>query len=382
MQPTFNTSPYSTATRWVLVAVAVGILLTALWYVRGILMLTLASVILVILFTMPARRLIRWGLQRNIAIMLSLVLIVGVIMLLFAVSLNSLVDQFTTLATETVPAGIRELTQRWEEGTIQQQFPFLQQIDVAQAITSASDQITTAIGQLGASVLPVIGGVASTILSFLIIVFMSLYFLADPMAHQEGFIRLFPLWYRDRMRHIFVRLDETLRGWLRATLASMLFVGLATGILLAIMGIEQAAALGVIAGLLSFVPNFGPIIALIPSVAAAIVQTPDNVLWIVLVIYGVSFVQSQIVAPMLVADSINLPAVLILLGQIVAGAFLGFLGIMLAVPITAIIMVLVQEIYIKDVLGDKPLVIEGAVRTESLAEGGHSAGLQVPNREI
>ena len=157
----------------------------------------------------------------------------------------------------------------------------------------------------------------------------------------------------------------------------MLFVGVATGILLALMGIEQAAALGVIAGLLSFVPNFGPIIALIPSIAAAVVQTPDNVLWIVLIIYGVSFVQSQIVAPMLVADSINLPAVLILLGQIVAGAFLGFLGIMLAVPITAIIMVLVQEIYIKDVLGDKPLVIEGSVRPEALVEGGQSAALRV-----
>ncbi len=370
MQPSFAASPYGTATRWVLVAITVGIVLAALWYVRGILMLTLASIILVILFTMPARWLIRWGLKRNAAILVSLVLIVAVIMLLFAVSVNSLVDQFTTLATDTIPAGIRELTQRWEEGTIQQQFPFLQQIDVGQAIASASDQITTAIGQLGASVLPVIGGVASTILSFLIIVFMSLYFLADPSMHQEGMIRLFPLWYRDRMRFIVTRMDSTLRGWLRATLASMLFVGVATGILLGVMGIEQAAALGVIAGLLSFVPNFGPIIALIPSIAAAIVQTPDNVLWIVLIIYGVSFIQSQIVAPMLVADSINLPAVLILLGQIVAGAFLGFLGIMLAVPITAIIMVLVQEIYIKDVLGDKPLVIEGTVRTESLPEHG------------
>jgi predicted PurR-regulated permease PerM len=368
MQPTFATSPYASATRWVLVALTVGIVLFALWYVRGILMLTLASIILVTLFTIPARRLMRWGMKRNVAILVSLFLIVGVIMLLFTVSVNSLVDQFTTLATETVPAGIRALTERWEEGTIQQQFPFLQQIDVGQAIASASDQITTAIGQLGASVLPVIGGVASTLLSFLIIIFLSLYFLADPTAHQEGMIRLFPLWYRDRMRYIIERLDGTLRGWLRATLASMLFVGIATGVLLGLIGIEQAAALGVIAGLLSFVPNFGPIIALIPSIAAAIVQTPDNVLWVIVIIYGVSFIQSQFVAPMLIADSINLPAVLILLGQIVAGAFLGFLGIMLAVPITAIIMVLVQEIYIKDVLGDSPVVIEGSVRIDPLPE--------------
>jgi predicted PurR-regulated permease PerM len=316
------------------------------------------------------------GMSRNIAILLSLVLIVGVIVLLSSVSVNSLVRQFRTLATETIPEGIRTITERWEEGTIQEQFPFLQDIDFEQAIASASDQITTAIGQVGASVLPVIGGVASTILSILIILFLSLYFLADPTGHQEGVIRLFPLWYRERVRQIIARVDATLRGWLRATLASMLFVGVATGILLGLLGIEQAAALGVIAGLLSFVPNFGPIIALIPSIAAGVVQTPGNVLWIILVIYGVSFVQSQVVAPILVADSINLPPVLILLGQIVAGAFLGFIGIMLAVPITAIIMVLVQEIYIKDVLGDNLLVVEGRFGEASLPESADPSLIQ------
>ena len=69
-------------------------------------------------------------------------------------------------------------------------------------------------------------------------------------------------------------------------------------------------------------------------------------------IYGVSFIQSQIVTPLLAPGSIRLPPVLVLLGQIVAGAFFGFLGLLLAVPLTAIVMVLVQEIYVKDMLGD------------------------------
>jgi predicted PurR-regulated permease PerM len=355
MRATAGISPYSTATRWVLVAIVIVILLTAMWLSRGVLMLTLASVILVILFTMPARFLVRKGVGRNLATLISLVFIVAVIVLLLAISLPSLVDQFTTLATDTVPTGIRELAERWQEGTIQQQFPFLQDLDLEQAVGSASEQITQAIGQLGASVIPVIGGVASTMLSFLIVVFLSMYFLADPTGHQEGIIKLFPLTYRERAREIIRKLDMTLRGWLRATLASMLVGGILTGLALALVGIQQAAALGVIAGLLSFIPNFGPIIALIPSLAAGIVQAPDQLLLIVIIIYGVSFVQSQIIAPRLVADSINLPPVLILLGQIVSGAFLGFLGIMLAVPLTAIVYVLVQEVYVKDVLGDRPV---------------------------
>ena len=88
----------------------------------------------------------------------------------------------------------------------------------------------------------------------------------------------------------------------------------------------------------------------------------------IVVIYGVSFIQSQVVGPLLVAGSINLPAVLILLGQIVAGIFFGFLGIMLAVPLTAIIMVIVQEVYIKDILGDHSAGAEALPEEVALAE--------------
>src|SRR6185295_10535394 len=120
---------------------------------------------------------------------------------------------------------------------------------------------------------------------------------------------------------------------------------------------------GVLAGLFSFVPNFGPIAALIPSLAVGFVQAPQSIGWIILIIYGTSFVQSQIIAPLLFKESINLPPVLVLIGQVFAAIFLGFLGIMLAVPIIAILMIIVQEVYIKDILGDRP-VLESAMIDE------------------
>jgi predicted PurR-regulated permease PerM len=208
----------------------------------------------------------------------------------------------------------------------------------------------------------------------LIVIFLSLYILVDPQGHQDGVVRLFPISYRGRAVEIIDRLGASLRGWLKATLFSMIFVGVATWIGLALIGIQQAAALGVLAGLLSFIPNFGPIITLVPSVAVGIIQTPQEILWIFIVIYGVSFVQSQILIPVLIAGSIRLPAVLVLLGQIISGAFFGFLGLMLSVPITAILMVLVQEVYIKDLLGDK-----SAGRSEpQAAPDGETEGAPVP----
>lgn len=345
--------PSNSPMRYVLATIVIAALLVALWLVRGILMLALASIIIVILLDMPIYYLVRRGLNRGLATLISLIIVVLSVSVLFSLMLPTLVTQFTTLATVTVPQGIERLIDQWNNGDLQRQFPFLESVNPEELLNTLSVQLAGAIGQFGVTVLPVLGGVADTIISILITIFLSMYLLADPDMHREAMIRLFPMSYRLRVREILGRLSVMLRGWLKATIISMGFVAVATWLGMALLGIQQAVALGVLAGLLSFVPNFGPVIALVPSIAVGIVQAPNSLLWIVLVIYGVSFIQSQIVTPLLVAGSIKVPPVLVLLGQIIAGVFLGFLGLMLAVPLTAGLMVLVQEVYIKDILGDR-----------------------------
>lgn len=356
---------YIQITRWVLVAVITIIFLAAIYYIRSVLLLALSSVILVIFFTMPARFLSsRFGIKRSPAIFLSLAGVVVILFLLSAMVLPTILDQFSKLATETVPQGIRELARQWDAGELQAQYPFLETVwrfvettfqgaSLDTALNEVSRQIAGALGQVGVSVLPVLGGVANTLLSILIVLFLSMYFLADPKGHEEGVIKLFPLWYRYRVREILNRIDSNMRGWLRTTLLSMIFTAIVTALGLSLLGLEQAAALGVLAGLLSFIPNFGQIIALIPAVAVGIVQAPQNIGWIIVIIYGVSFIQSQVISPILISESINLPPVMILTGQIISGTFFGFVGILLAVPITAITLILIQEVYVKDVLGDR-----------------------------
>ena len=150
------------------------------------------------------------------------------------------------------------------------------------------------------SVLPVLGNVADMLLSLLIVLFMSMYLIADPESHRDGAIRLLPKWYRSRGREILDRCAEALRAWLKATVVSMFFVGMLTWLGLSLVGLQQALVLGVIAGVTSFIPNFGPLIALIPSIAVGLIQAPDQVGWIIVVVYGVSFIQTQIMIPLLV----------------------------------------------------------------------------------
>ncbi len=369
---TTNSTP-AQITRWVMTALIAGILLFGIWEVRNTLLLVLASVILVVLFTMPIRFLVRRGVGRSLATLMSLVGMMAVILLLAMLALPSILQQFATLAVD-VQDGVQEAVSQWDniqnappDSELRQQYSgiaslqdFLQTTFQLNSLNDLLSEVTRQLGgalsQLGGSVLPLVSGVASGLLNIVIVIFLSLYFLAEPKMHEEGVIKLFPLSYRDRVRFMIGRIDFTLRVWLQGQLLLMIIVGVLTWLGLTLLGLQQAVALGILAGLFSFVPNFGPIAALVPALAVGFAQAPQNIGWIILIIYGTSFLQSQLIAPLVFKESINLPPVLVLMGQIFAAIFFGFLGIMLAVPMIAIIVILVQEVYIKDVLGDRPVM--------------------------
>ena len=376
--------------RNIVLTILIGLGLVFVWQIRGTLMLTFAAVILVVLFTMPVRLLVdRLRINRLVAILVSVVGFFVILVLIGIPILRTIGDQYEPLKI-AVEGGFQQLRESLTLEALQQQNSILKDVipiiedwlagggNAAPAddfIGQAISQVTDAIGRLGGTVLPVVGGVANTILSALIIFFLSMYLLAEPELYVSGIIKLTPIWYRERMRSILWRLDSTLRAWLKVTAVSMIVVAILTGFGLWLVGIkEEAFALGVLAGILSFIPNFGPVVALVPSVAVALVEAPDNVIWVVLIIYGVSFFQSQVISPVLASERMNMPAILILLGQIIFGFFFGFLGLMLAVPLSACVAVLVDEVYVKDVLGD--LAKEKA--DDALPEGDIAEEL-VPN---
>lgn len=371
-------------TRWVITAVVVVIGLIAFWEMRNILLLLLTSVVLVVAITTPVRFLTRRGVNRTLATIISFFTIPLFFLILTLTILPLLATQFATLS-RLVEAGILRLQETWASLDVAPPNYFLGwsypvpgleiptdpiltsvqtfidsfQVD-AELITQVANQLFTAFGQFGVTVIPVVSGVASVFLNALILIFMSMYLLVNPRSHEDGLIRLLPVHYRSRGREIIDRLDLAIRGWLESTVLAMVFVGVATWIGLTLLGLDEALALGVIAGVLAFVPTFGTLIAVILAVAVGILQQPQNVGWIIVVTYAISLVQSQLISPLLVAGRINIPPIVVLLGQIIAALFFGFLGILLAVPLTAILLVLIEEIYIKDILGDRPKELPAA----------------------
>lgn len=179
------------------------------------------------------------------------------------------------------------------------------------------------------------------------ILFLGIFFTISPKIYVDGFVRLMPLKARPETRHVLEETGTTLGHWLKGQLIAMLVVALLTWIGLAALGVPMAIALALIAGLFNFVPNLGPLVAMVPAVLVSMMQGGNTVWWVVGLYLLVQALESNIITPYIQNKMIEIPPALILMGQLVIGSLLGVMGIILATPIVAILMVVVRELYIK-----------------------------------
>jgi predicted PurR-regulated permease PerM len=182
---------------------------------------------------------------------------------------------------------------------------------------------------------------------------LSIYLASEPKTYIKGFTKLFPQERRKRVREILYEIGETLSWWLIGKGASMLFIGLLTWIGLYFIGVPLALTLGLIAGLLSFIPNFGPILSAVPAILLAFIDSPTSALYALALFVGVQLIESNLVTPLIERRTVELPPVLTIVSQLALTILFGAVGLILATPILAVVMVLVQTLYIQDVLGDK-----------------------------
>jgi predicted PurR-regulated permease PerM len=190
------------------------------------------------------------------------------------------------------------------------------------------------------------------LVALVIVIFTGVYLAAHPQPYIRGLLRLFPIPRRQRIGEVLYAAGYTLRWWLFGQLLAMTVVGLLMGIGLAIIGVPLAFALGVVAGLFEFIPTIGPVIGLAPALVLALTQEPTTALW-VLGLYGiVQTIESYLLTPLVQQRVIHLPPVVTIVTQVFFGWTVGALGLLVAVPLVAVIMTAVQMLYVEDFLGD------------------------------
>lgn len=185
------------------------------------------------------------------------------------------------------------------------------------------------------------------------ILFVGLFVAIEPRLYIEGLLQLVPGRRQARTREVLMETGEALRGWLVAKLIAMAVIGVLTTAGLFALGVDLALILGMIAALLSFVPNFGPIISVIPAALVALVAGPEKALYVLLLYAAVQAVESYGLTPFLQKRILNMPPALLLTMQVLLGVLAGILGVIFATPLTAAAMVMVRMWYVEDALGHR-----------------------------
>jgi predicted PurR-regulated permease PerM len=182
---------------------------------------------------------------------------------------------------------------------------------------------------------------------FLLVLFLSIYLAADPALYRRGVLALLPDRRRAQGAQVMDRITVVLRKWLVTQLIAMMAIGAVTTVVLLVLRVKAAFALGLLAGLFEFIPTVGPLLSAIPSVAMGFLDSPEKAATVAVAYWGIQFLENHVLIPLLMKGGMDLPPALTVITQALLALVFGFLGLMVAVPLLATIMVTVQVLYVE-----------------------------------
>jgi predicted PurR-regulated permease PerM len=322
-------------------AVLAGVLALLLWQAPDALLIVFAGVLLAVFLNAGARAIAGLlGLPRHWALALFLLLLTAAAVLATLTALPFMAEQLNELWRQVpeAAAALRSQLEKYEWSR-----DLLEQIQPQQMLTAGR---TTATFALSA----VFGAFGNLIM----ILFIGLYLAADPRLYIRGMELLVTPSLRSATERVLVEIGRTLEGWLLAQLISMSIVGGLTLLGLWSMGVPLAPVLALIAALLGFIPNIGPVIAAVPAILLGLADGPLQALWVALLYIVVQTVESYLITPLVQLRTNALPPALVLATQLVLGVLFGLLGLALATPLAAAGMTFVSLVYIERYLEGRP----------------------------
>ncbi|TVS12774.1 MAG: AI-2E family transporter [Planctomycetaceae bacterium] len=327
----------------ILVVVGLALLATAAVY---ILLLIFAGILLAVLLVFFAGQLTRLpAVPHWLAVTVVLVLLMGMLVLVVNLVIPLVVEESAQLA-EQLEKSIQQLAD-WVQEYADGNFP-------VDDFPTVEEQLP-ALGDLWSGVTGIFTTTMDVLTSVAIILVVGVFIAYSPTMHMQGVLHLVPLGYRARAAEVMAAVGLTVRWWLLGQLISMVILAISTWIMLAFLGVPQALILSLITGMMTFVPYLGPLIALIPILLVAFLESPRLALYVFILYMVIQNVESNVIMPIVFHRTAQIPPALGVVSQILFGSLLGFLGFVLAFPLMAVILQAVKMIYVQDILGDQSL---------------------------
>ncbi|MEZ4869301.1 MAG: AI-2E family transporter [Caldilineaceae bacterium] len=326
---------------------AVGVVALAwlLWNVADILLLAFAGLLLAVFLRTLVRlvqRVVPLPNQLALTVVVFILLVVlGLGGWLLAPRLNRDLSQLVT----GVPEALRNLADQF------QQYPWLQNM-INQLPTPS--ELVPPNRQFLSRFTGTLSTTFNVLTNIIFILFVALFLAGDPQMYYDGILQLVPSTRRSRLGEVLDEVIVTLRWWILGQLFSMIVIGTLTGLGLWLLGLRFALAVGVIAGLLEFIPYVGPLLTGTLAGLLAFMVGPWQALYVVLLYIGIQQFEGNLLIPIVHQYTVSLPPALTLTTFLIVWSLFGFAGLLVATPLIAVALVLVKMLYIQDVLGGTP----------------------------
>jgi predicted PurR-regulated permease PerM len=319
----------------------------------------LITVMIAIALAQVADRLERVGVPRFLGALVGLLVGVGVLAGVLALVIPPFVDELELFVDE-VPAIVDDLESSiggllGTSGAEVQEF--------LQGYVDEPSRLVGPLTSIGFSVAALLGAI-------LLILITAYYMAVRPQPLLDGITSLFPPSRRRWAMHVMDRLHDSWIGWMQGMVVDMLITGILLYVGLSIIGLDFAIFFAVFSAILVVVPYFGSIVGAIPPTLFALADSPEKALLALGVYVLVQQIEGNLTIPLVMAERVNLHPAVVAIGVVVVGQLFGFIGLFVAVPLLSLIIILVDELWVKQVeAGDVAPATPGEVREELAVAG-------------
>jgi predicted PurR-regulated permease PerM len=325
-----------------------AVLLAALLVILGLLfrqlvtlmVAVLITVIIAVALTSWTDRLERQGIPRPIGALLGILLALGTLAGILALVIPPFVHD-TNKFVDAVPGIVDSLREKLHHITGASSSDIGARVQrFFQRYTNHPEKLIGPITSIGVTVATLIG-------ALILMLITAFYIAVRPQPLIDGALRLFPPAERGRVLYTMTRLRGAWLGWLQGVGIHMLISGVFIYVGLTIIGLDYAIVFAVLTALLVLVPYFGAIISAIPPALFALTDSPGKALLVVAIFVGVHQLEGNVIIPLVYARTVKLHPAVIAVGVVIIGELLGVVGLLVAVPILSLIVICVEEIWVK-----------------------------------
>lgn len=316
-----------------------------LWQIRQVLLLVFLAVILATALHRVQQKFCQLGLKRGTALAVTLCLTLAVIVSFIFLIVPPFVRESVELA-ELVPQGLDQL-QAWFN-QLSQALPGT--VGDVRLLDRVTQQLQPLVGDIFSNFFAFFSNTLAIFVNLLLVLVLTVMLMVNPAPYRQGFVRLFPAFYRQRIDGILSQSEQVLVGWLGGTVINMVVIGLVSGIALMVLGVRLALANALLAGVFEAIPTIGPAVSVIPPIAIALLDSPWKAIAVLVAYIVIQQLEQYLLVPTVMAKQVDLLPAFGLLSQLIFAIFFGFLGLLLALPLMVVGRVWFHEIVIKDIL--------------------------------